>query len=206
MEELTVLERLSGHLKRLNGFLSLLQPLDRYRTPLPTSFRRNRLRTLIHCETHSKPPSQNPSENPSQNLLGVLLGSMVYDPIEVHPNVSFALDCDSGRHSILQERSENLSGKVAQRVLLECFCRRAPPCAVKTCAVHPVFARVVGEGAAGSRSKQIFQGNNLRFQDEGGSRGRSSTQDQTTRIVSTCRINPGGLSPILGTWLGVLQE
>ena len=40
----------------------------------------------------------------------------------------------------------------------------------------------------------LGQGNNLRLRGEGGSRGRSSTQDQKTRTVSTCWINPGGLS------------
>ena len=60
-----------------------------------------------------------------------------------------------------------------------------------------------GRGAAGSRSKQLpkgpqskmlAQGSNLRLRDEGGSRGRSSAQDQKTRTVRTCRIDPGGLS------------
>ena len=70
-------------------------------------------------------------------------------------------------------------------------------CAPLCCKTHvlyvPFFARVVG-GAASSRSKQLpkgpsskmqGQGNNLRLRDEGRSWGRSSTDDQKTRIVST---------------------
>ena len=45
-------------------------------------------------------------------------------------------------------------------------------------------------------SKMLVQGNNLRLRDEGGSRGWSSNQDQKTRTVGTCWINPGGLSMI----------
>ena len=41
----------------------------------------------------------------------------------------------------------------------------------------------------------LAQGNNLRLRDQGGSRGRSRTQDQKTRTVSTCWNNPGGISP-----------
>ena len=41
----------------------------------------------------------------------------------------------------------------------------------------------------------LAQGNDLRLRDQGGSRGRSRTQDQKTRTVSTCWSNPGGLSP-----------
>ena len=44
----------------------------------------------------------------------------------------------------------------------------------------------------------LAQGNNLRLRDEGRSRGRSRTQDQKTRTVSTCWNNPAGISPILG--------
>ena len=64
--------------------------------------------------------------------------------------------------------------------------RRVTPCAVKTCAVRPVFARVVGKLRAADPSKcprahqakMLAQGNNLRLRDEGGSWGGSSTQDQ----------------------------
>ena len=42
----------------------------------------------------------------------------------------------------------------------------------------------------------LAQGRNLRPRDEAGGRGRSSTQDKKTRTVSTCCINPGGLSLI----------
>ena len=49
--------------------------------------------------------------------------------------------------------------------------RHVPPCAVKTCAVRPVFARVVGELRAADPSKcpraheaeMLAQGNNLRL-------------------------------------------
>ena len=79
--------------------------------------------------------------------------------------------------------------------------RRVPPCAVKTCAVRPVFARVVGELRAadpsnlqGSVKQNASPGDNLRLRDQGGSRGRSRNQDQKTRTVSTCWSNPGGFS------------
>ena len=39
----------------------------------------------------------------------------------------------------------------------------------------------------------LAQGNNQRLPDQGGSRGRSRTQDQKTRTVSTCRSNLGVL-------------
>ena len=42
----------------------------------------------------------------------------------------------------------------------------------------------------------LAQGNNLRVRDQGGSRGRSRTQDQKTRTISTCWSNPGGISLI----------
>ena len=55
------------------------------------------------------------------------------------------------------------------------------------------FARVVGELQAADQamskrpeSKMLAQWNNVRLRDQGGSRGRSSTQDQKTRTVSTC--------------------
>ena len=44
--------------------------------------------------------------------------------------------------------------------------------------------------------QMLAQGNNLRLRDEGGRRGRSNTQDQKTKTISTCWINPGGLSLI----------
>ena len=43
----------------------------------------------------------------------------------------------------------------------------------------------------------LAEWDNPRLPDEGGSRGRSSTQDHKTRTGSTCRINPAGLSLIL---------
>ena len=83
------------------------------------------------------------------------------------------------------------------------FSRRVPPCVVKTCAVRPVFARVVGELRAADPShvqgpvkQNASPGNNPRLRDEGGSRGSSRTQDQKTRTVSTCWSNPGGISLI----------
>ena len=79
--------------------------------------------------------------------------------------------------------------------------RRVPPCAVKTCAVRPVFARVAGElraadpsNAQGPVKQSASQANNLRLRDEGGSRGRSRTQNQKTRTVSTYWSSPGGIS------------
>ena len=81
---------------------------------------------------------------------------------------------------------------------------RAPLCCKSMCCASRFCTG--GRGAAGTASKQMSKGpwskmlaqrNNLRLWDEGGSRGRSSTQDQKTRTVSTCWINPGGLSPIL---------
>ena len=61
-----------------------------------------------------------------------------------------------------------------------------------------------GRGAGGSRSKNLLERgmkqrlvpeHNLRLLDEAGSWGTKSwTQDQKTRTVSTCCINPGGLS------------
>ena len=80
--------------------------------------------------------------------------------------------------------------------------RRVPPCAVKPCAVCPVFAWVVGELRAADpskcprvrKNKTLAQGINLRLQDQGGSRGRSRTRDQKTRTVSTCWSNAGGIS------------
>ena len=78
-----------------------------------------------------------------------------------------------------------------------------PSCAVKTCAVRPVFTRVVRELRAADPSKcprahkqNASPGNKLRLRDKGGSRGRSSTQNPKTRTVRTCWINPGGLSLI----------
>ena len=74
--------------------------------------------------------------------------------------------------------------------------RRVPPCAVKTWAVRPVFARVADPSnvSKGPCSKMLAQGNNPRLRDQGGSRGRSRTQDQKTRTVSTCWSNPEGMS------------
>ena len=40
----------------------------------------------------------------------------------------------------------------------------------------------------------LAQGNNLKVRDQGRSRGRSRTQDQKTRTISTCWSNPGGIS------------
>ena len=72
---------------------------------------------------------------------------------------------------------------------------------VKTCAVRPVLARVVGELRAADPSnlqgpvkQNASPGDNLRLRDQGGSRGRSRNQDQKTRTVSTCWSNPGGIS------------
>ena len=48
----------------------------------------------------------------------------------------------------------------------------------------------------GPYSKMLAQMNNLRRRDQAGSRGRSRTQDQKTRTVSTCSTNAGGISLI----------
>ena len=40
----------------------------------------------------------------------------------------------------------------------------------------------------------LTQGNNLSLRDQGGSRGRSRTQEQKTRTISTCWSNPGSIS------------
>ena len=74
--------------------------------------------------------------------------------------------------------------------------RRVPPCAVKTCAVRPVFTRVAGELRAADPSNQQNASPGEQPEDPrpSGSRGRSRTQDQKTRTVSTCWSNPGGLS------------
>ena len=84
------------------------------------------------------------------------------------------------------------------------YFRRVPPRAVKTCAVRPVFARVVGELRAADPSdlqgpvkQNASPGNNLRLRDQGGCRGRSRNQDQKARTVSTCWSNPGGICLIL---------
>ena len=87
---------------------------------------------------------------------------------------------------------------------------RASACAPLCCKNMCCASRLCmgGSGAAGSKSKQMSKGpyskmlaqeRNLRLRDEGGSRGRSSTQDEKTRTVSTCWINPGGLS--LRAWI-----
>ena len=47
----------------------------------------------------------------------------------------------------------------------------------------------------------LAQGDNLRLRDQGGSRGRSKTQDQKTRTLSTCWSNPGGISPLSRVYL-----
>ena len=67
--------------------------------------------------------------------------------------------------------------------------------------MRPVFVQVVGELRAANPSKcprpwskMLAQTDNPRVRDEGGGRGRSSTQDKKTGTVSTCWINPGGLS------------
>ena len=82
--------------------------------------------------------------------------------------------------------------------------RRVPPCAVKACAVRPVFARVAGELRAadpadpsnvqGPVKQNASPGEHSEDPRPSGSRGRSRTQDQKTRTVSTCWSNPGGLS------------
>ena len=94
---------------------------------------------------------------------------------------------------------------VTRRLQLPSHClqpvrsQRVPPCAVKTCAVRPIFC-TGGRGAAGTTSKQMSKGPRNKMlarkgqSEAGGSRGRSSTQEQKTRTVSTCCINPGGLS------------
>ena len=78
-----------------------------------------------------------------------------------------------------------------------------PPCVAKACAVRPVFY-TGGRGAVENRSDQIsrghwskcyFKGTIWGSLDEGWNQGTSSTQDQKNPCtVSTCWINPGGLS------------
>ena len=96
------------------------------------------------------------------------------------------------------------------------FSACAPLCCKNMCCASRFCTG--GEGAAGSKSKQmskgpwskmLVQGHNLRLRDETGGRGRSSTQDKKTRTVSTCWINPGGLaliftvsfSPFTSSWI-----
>ena len=42
--------------------------------------------------------------------------------------------------------------------------------------------------------QMLVQGHNLRFPEQAGSQGISSTRDQKTRTVGTCLVSPGGLS------------
>ena len=71
-----------------------------------------------------------------------------------------------------------------------------PLCVAKTCAVHPVFARVVGELWAADPSKcprgfaaNASWGENLRLPDEAGSRGpaapRTRKPGQSAHAAST---------------------
>ena len=77
--------------------------------------------------------------------------------------------------------------------------RRVPPCAVKTCAVRPFFARMVGELRAADPSNvqgPVEQNASSGEQSEAPRpiwRSRSRTQDQKTRTGSTCWSNPGGI-------------
>ena len=65
--------------------------------------------------------------------------------------------------------------------------RCVPPCVAKTCAVRPVFARVVGElGAVDPRLAR-------RARTANEAPGSSLGAGPETRTVSTSLINPGGL-------------
>ena len=66
----------------------------------------------------------------------------------------------------------------------------APPCAVKTCAVRPVFAWVVRElrqhrGPMNQNAQA--QGSNLTLRDEGGSQGRTQKPRQSAHAESTAQ-------------------
>ena len=84
----------------------------------------------------------------------------------------------------------------------------APLCCKSMCCASPFLrgwwgscGQQIQTISEGPYSKMLVQGNNLRFRDQGGSRGREQnpgTQDQKTRTVSTCSSNPGGISLISG--------